>query len=321
MATTQSITYNRAPSKELQALLQPKRLLEPLLALNKRKHKDIELDVHFRPDDKIHVYCGLTKLLTVQRLKNGNVKAGAHLTYSEQPCAQALLRRWRANESGFGTALNTYLNGVEVESKYIQGEGAVQLRWSRVRDPWLPFDREAVLDYENMAYRDQSRKFSEVEYVRAELKNMAAAYGWETPSLKVGSKLDQLAVDSDGRLALIECKDASKGAAKMYYAPLQLLQYVWEWHTVLEGVRGQLQELIDVRMELRLPLELPPRSATRLTGGIRAAVCFGPDKRSAEVKSRARIVLDVVNRNLPPSVPVIETWAMDAGSSPRRLAF
>ena len=317
MATTQLITYNRAPSKELQALLQPKRLLAPLLALNRRKHKDIELDVHFRPDDKIHVYCGLTKLLTVQRLKNGNVKAGAHLTYSEQPCAQALLRRWGANESGFGNALNTYLNSVDVKSRYIQGEGAVQLRWSRVRDPWLPFDREAVLGYENMALQNQSREFSEVECVRAELENMNAGCRWGKLSPQDGVELDQLAVDSDGRLALIECKDASKGAAKMYYAPLQLLQYVWEWHTVLEGVRGQLQELIDVRMELGLT----PRSAARLTGGIRAAVCFGPDKRSADVKSRARIVLDVVNRNLPPSVPVIEIWAMDAGNSPRQLDF
>ncbi len=315
MATTQSITYNRAPSKELQALLQPKRLLEPLLALNKRKHKDIELDVHFRPDDEIHVYCGLTKLLTVQRLKNGNVKAGAHLTYSEQPCARALLRRWSANESGFGNALNTYLNSVKVKSRYIQGEGAVQLRWSRVMYPWLSFDREAVLRYENTALPNQSREFSEVECVRAELENMKAGSRWGKLSPQDGVELDQLAVDSDGRLALIECKEAS--AAKVYYAPLQLLQYVWEWHNALEEVREKLQELIDVRMELGLP----PRSAARLTGGIRAAVCFGPDKRSAKVKNRTRIVLDVVNRNLPPGVPDIEIWAMDAGNSPEQLAF
>ena len=73
-----------------------------------------------------------------------------------------------------------------------------------------------------------------------------------------------------------------------------------------------MQELIDARVELGLT----PRPVPRLTGGVRAAVCFGRDDRSAAVKDRYDRVLEVVNRHLPPGVPDIETWDFADRPSP-----
>ena len=125
---------------------------------------------------------------------------------------------------------------------------------------------------------------------------------WAKPS-KGGKELDQLAVDPAGRLVLIELKDGSK-RSEVYYAPFQLLQYVWEWHAALGAVWSDLQKLIGARVALGLA----PQDAPRLNGGIRAVVGFGRDTRSDEVKRRYRKVLDVANEHLPPGVGPIETW-------------
>ena len=54
------------------------------------------------------------------------------------------------------------------------------------------------------------------------------------------------------------------------------------------------------------PVGLPP-----LEGGIRAAIGFGADLRSAEVRRRYALTLDVVNRYLPDSFAPMETWAIN----------
>ena len=82
------------------------------------------------------------------------------------------------------------------------------------------------------------------------------------------------------------------------------MEYVWEWHAGLETVRGDLQELIDARVAVGLT---PPGRAV-LMGGIRAAVGFGADLRTPEVKRRYNIALDIANAHLPPGVAGIETW-------------
>ena len=86
--------------------------------------------------------------------------------------------------------------------------------------------------------------------------------------------------------------------------PFQLLQYAWEWHGALEEVRADLQELIDAR----LSVGLTPAGIARLTGGLRAVVGFGTDNRTDEVRRRYGMVLDIVNRYLPPRVAPLETW-------------
>ena len=122
-----------------------------------------------------------------------------------------------------------------------------------------------------------------------------------------GREVDQLAVDLEGRLVIAELKDASAGSASVFYTPIQLLHYLWEWHNALEPVRSGLQALIDARLELGLA----PHQIPRLTGGIRAAICFRHDNRKDQVRVRYDKVLSVVNRYLPPYVSDIETWAFE----------
>ena len=56
-------------------------------------------------------------------------------------------------------------------------------------------------------------------------------------------EVDQLAVDSEGRLVLAEIKDTPASSSSVRYTPFQLLHYVWECPTALESVRSQLKGL------------------------------------------------------------------------------
>ena len=108
---------------------------------------------------------------------------------------------------------------------------------------------------------------------------------------------------------LVELKDAEGGQPKeVYYSPFQLLQYVWEWHEALRNNAPQLLAQVQSLLDSRVALGLVGTPATRLTGDIRAAVCFGRDGRSDEVRQRYSLVLDVCNRHLPKGIGPIETW-------------
>ena len=305
-------SYRRAPSPELQKLLGEGGFLTSLPKLNGRKVCNLELDVHFRLGDEVQVYCGLTRMLRV-KFRSGTLDVTAHQTYTNQPCANGLFRRWRTDESGFSQAIEEYLNNVKVSARHTSKEGAVQTWWSQVTSPWTPFDREAVLAYKNERDRKQSREFSEVKNARDTLNKQAQSWA-NLPT--TGGELDQIAVDPEGRLVLIELKDTSSTPDKVYYAPFQLLQYVWEWYSALENMpelQGQLQALIDARVKYGLTSYQAPR----LAGGVRAAVGFGRDTRSVEVKRRYNKVLDVVNRHLPSGIDAIETW--EYTNAPRQI--
>ena len=314
---TPAITYPRAPSEELRKLIMPGGFLAPLIDLDRRKLEGTKLDVHFRIKDEIQVYCGLTRVLTVRRLRrpDGYLKVDADSKYTCQPGAKAtgLFSRWRTGDRRFSEAIEAYLDGVEVNPSFTKGEGAVQSQWSRVTGPWIPFDREAVLNYESTEHREETKEFPEVEAAFESIQAEARHGRWK--ELKLGArKADQLAVDPDGRLVLIELKDAKADDERVYYVPFQLLQYVWEWHGALEAVRDDLRELIDARVTVGLT----PADVPALTCGIRAAVCFGTDNRSREVKRRYGKVLEIAKCHLPPDVAPIETWE-HADSGPRAV--
>lgn len=306
MMMTPRVRYNRAPSEALAALLNPGGFLAPLIELNQREVNRTKLDVHFRLDDEIHVYCGLTRILTARRLKrpDGNVSVKAYDTYTKQLCSEGLFCRWIEGEHNFSDKIDIYLESVKVNSRFTRGEGAVQAQWSQITEPWVPFDREAELEYESTKHREQAKKIPQVDSAFDLIKHEAQRRSWKAPEMGA-RKIDQLAVDPSGQLTLIELKNAGAGGKdKVYYAPFQILQYVWEWHGALEAVRVGLQDLIDARIELGLTSPDVPR----LTGGIRAVVGFGPDIRSIRVVRRYNTVLDIVNRHLPPGVSPIETW-------------
>ncbi len=289
--------YDRAPSPEYLKHLRLAGILEPLLSLDKERTGELGLDLHFRRNDEIHVYCGMTRILIAKFLRSRGVRITAHRTYATQACARDLFRTWHVGESGFSRALSTYVHGVKVSARWTKAEGAIQMQWSRVSEPWVPIDREVVLEGQADALA-----FPRVRAALADLTAIAASNGWAAPA-PGATELDQLGVDSCGRLVLIELKDASKSTAGLYYAPFQLLQSIWEWHDAFDAVLDGVQALISARIDAGLTRPVP-----RLSGDIRAVVGFGRDLRSPKVRRRQGVVLTVVNKHLPSGVSDIEIW-------------
>ena len=289
--------------------------MESLPSLNRRRVTGVELDVHLRVRDEVQVYCGLTRLLDIRRTGDGMVVISAHPAYRRQDCGRNLFGRWSPDRpEEFNQALDGYLDNVAVGRSNVAAEGAVQCLWSRVTAPWVCFDREAVLGYPSPGPRLDAEASGQLDSARKELRSLASREGWgDVP--QVGNKLDRLAVDREGHLVLLELKNAGAGPASVFYSPYQLLHYVWEWHSALETVRPQLQDLIDARVELGLT----PVGVPKLTGMVRPALGFGPDRRSAEVKRRYAEVLRVVNQYLPPEVSPIETWVIEDAAAPTQL--
>ena len=310
--TSRQPFYDRPPSAELRNLLLPGGFLEYLPALNRRRVAGVELDVHLRIHDEVQVYCGLTRLADIRRTGDGMVAVSAHPAYRRQDCGRNLFGRWNPDRpEEFNQALDGYLDNVAVGRSNVAAEGAVQCLWSRVTAPWVCFDREAVLGYPSPGPRLDAAASGQLDSARKELRSLASREGWgDVP--QVGNKLDRLAVDPEGRLVVLELKNAGAGPASVFYSPYQLLHYMWEWHSALESVRPQLQDLINARVELGLT----PPPVPRLTGGIRPAMGFGADRRSAEVKRRYAEVLRIVNQHLPPEVSPIETWIIEDGAAP-----
>ena len=208
VSTMPAPEFNRVPSVELLSLLSSGGFLEPLVGLTNHLVSGSKLDVHLRTNDEVQVYCGLSRVLSVRRNKGGTVRASAHSAYSEQNCAMALMRRWYTNEEvAFKQALETYVHGVGVTRRHREREGAIQTAWSSVRDPWVPFDREAVLKYGAAGRHTYLKTFKQMERARKELIGIARSKKWAMlPS--VGREVDQLAIDAEGRLVIAELKDA-----------------------------------------------------------------------------------------------------------------
>ena len=306
MSSPAVAAYCRAPSKELRHALStgPLRALQ---SLGEREVAGCHLDVHLRRKDEVHVYCGLTRPVVVHRKSNGDVRVTAAKSYAKQVCSQGFFGLWqqdRLDATEFELKLTKYLKRVIIAPRWVRREGSVQNAWSRIAEPWVRFDREAVLEYPSTSERDRSRCFDAVARARERVETLRVSQGWAKLPER-GGEVDQLAVDSDGRLVVIELKHAS--ASGVYYAPLQLLQYVWEWHDAFETTRNSVQELLDARVELRLT----PTDVARIGSRIRPIVGFGVDKPPKEAKQRYAKILTLVNQHLPPGADPVETWSLD----------
>ena len=310
--------YRRAPSNELLELLKLRGFLSPLLDLNEREVQGLCLDVHFRSDDKVAVYCGRANVLEVQlNHSRKSIEIRAVNTYSRQ--CQALFREWPIGDPGFGEALSAYINVLQVEPSFSEGEGRVQLNWSKETRCWTTFDREARLAYETReSHQNRYANCSEICDARKELDGVINADGKRWAKQNRNSKpdkLDLLAYDREGKLVLIEVKPALRN--NNYYAPFQLLYYIWEWHRALQDnslLLRELEALIERRVELRLST-----SFGSITDRIRPVVALGDEDSSKEVCRRYRKVLQVVNGHLPTKVLPVETWRYGNGKPERLL--
>ena len=312
-----SPSYDRAPSLALRQAL-AEGILAPVVNSSKRSVAGCYLDVHFRVDDAVHVYCGHANLMQIKLKKDRTITVEADPYFRDQACAKELFREWAEEETHFEEALDRYLEKVAVQDRQTRHEGLLQAQWSRVEnDPWTPFDRECVLVGmgDEIDSPEVDRAMEILENIR--VRSNRGSEPWAELKRPTGSELDQIAVDPDGNLVLIELKDAnSDGLASVFYSPLQLLGYVHQWRKALtrEPVRESLNDLIDARKNLGLT-----PNVSSLGGGIRAAICFGDDGRSDEVKRRFYEVLGVVNAHLPSGVKPIETWMLGSEVKPRSL--
>lgn len=303
--------YARAPSPPLLGLLAPGALLAPLL--KSRIVAGCALDVQFREDDTVTVYCGRTALVRAT-LVDGGVRVHADPSYMAQRCGQALFRDWRPDEPGFEAALETWLDGARIDDSFVTREGALQAAWATCTEPWSPIDREAVLGYEATAAQAQGRDFRDVKLARAEVASLQKIGRWSPlPEGTTPVKLDLLAVDGEGRLVLMELKDTSSTSAGVYYAPLQLLQYLYEWQAHLPEVRADLDRIVEARKACGLA----PRDLPLLSGVLRPVIGMGRDGRSVEVRGRFQQVLTIANRRRPRGTAPIEVWSLVHGKVTR----
>lgn len=310
-------SYPRAPSDRLRELLTGDGFLAPLAELSKRQVGGCQLDVHFRSGDEIDVYRGSARLINAKRLMNDGVKFDADRKYRRGGYEGHLFRKWGADEAGLEIALNEYMEHVSASGLRVVAEARVQDSWSRLTSPWISIDREVAFEGGiHGQIRPQVKKaFQVVADIACRLNRNGDT--WKTPTMPTGKQLDRLGVDEQGHLVLAELKHASStNYSSIFYAPLQLLAYIHEWHVALshEHIVQQLQKLISARTFLE-------RSAkfASLTGHIRPAICFGVDERSKEVKRRYYEVLGVANAHLPNNVRPIETWMIGGDGKPQSL--
>lgn len=114
---------------------------------------------------------------------------------------------------------------------------------------------------------------------------------------------------------LIELKYGRASPGKVYYAPLQLLQYAHEWRRAFAQVSADVEAV----REARVALGLSPAHTPRLNGEFRLVLGFGEDLPSPEVRTRVEQVRAIANRHLPEGAAPIEAWAMQSGK-PVRLS-
>lgn len=301
--------YHRAPSDGfLQAV--------PRAVLARRLVCGTPVDPHLREGDGLSLYVGGTAVLSMFR-SGARWNVVAHRSYATVGAGPRLFRQgkglgdyieaaWEGDDPTFVSTVDAYLAAVRVDPRWIENEGAVQAGWAAVVDPFAPLDREAQLGYPSRMRQAEGRAFDAVRAAREQV----VARGWAAlPAERVGAKLDRLALDGD-RLVLMELKDGA-AADGVYYAPLQILQYAWEWHEALPIVRDGLERLRRARVQLGLMQDVP------LGEGIRPIVAIGEQRPSTEVRARFNQVQMIVNDHLPPGCPPVEMWALDGGKAVR----
>ena len=316
--------FDRAPIDPLKKLCTDG-LLRPVMRLNGLAvGRKAALDVHFRGSE-IHVYCGHARVFRIRLLQQ---EREVEVEMGRADGQSATDRRAAdADPSDLEDALNRHLRSVNVDG-IVKGEGILQARWAGLGHgdeagrPWTTIDREVQLSYPDKDVRAKAEERIDlaVSPARRTINEIAnRPPRWRLPP-DTGGRLDQLAVDEDGNLVLVEIKDAGSGS-DLYYAPLQVLRYVHLWHVSLRRLAlwERVRALVDARRACLLTPNIPS-----LSGGIRAAVCFGsfgdkPSEPSEEVKRRFYEVMGVVNAHVPHGVPPIETWKYDEHGEPEPL--
>ena len=158
-------------------------------------------------------------------------------------------------------------------------------------------DREDVIGYASTAMEKEFRAFPAVKREREQASTVTILADKDS----VPAELDALAATPDGSLVLLELKHSQSSSAELTQAPLQLLQYIWEWHTALPTLLPQLGNLLAARSAAGL---IPAMES--LNGRLSAAIVIDDGSISKIVEQRLLSVLKVVNNYLPVGVEPIQ---------------
>jgi hypothetical protein len=288
------LRYARAPSANFLRELSAGGGLSFLVKSGKAA--GVQLDIHLREQDHLHVYCGLTRIIDV-RFAGDRVILTAHSTYRDQ--APDLFRTWDASEYPLlEAAIHAYYLRVAVSARFTTKEGGVVTALASAPSlPWIILDREAVIGYASTPMQKAFRAFPAVKRAREQASTVTILADKDS----VPAELDALAATPDGSLVLLELKHSQSSSAELTQAPLQLLQYIWEWHTALPTLLPQLGDLLAARRVVGL---IPAMES--LNGRLSAAIVIDDGSTSQIVEERLLSVLKIANDYLPGGVEPIQ---------------
>lgn len=285
------------------------------------------LDIHLREGNKLMYYRGTTRLLTVRitsRKGVFRVRASADKAYGRYPkCRReyaGLMKEWLADDApAMRSAFLAYLpKAISAAGKQYYGnkkEGYWQnqlcVRFGRnwqPGDPWLIIDRECVLGFDSTkekdAFYDKARRG--YQKIRDTLQKVPNSK-WGKPTGKAfGDELDMLALDTAGRLVVIELKHGANGSG-IYWGPLQSGFYHEAFSTALAKVEGDIKKLVQQKIGLGL---LPSKARTLLSG---SALAMGepvlaiakPNENSACWDRMGQVLQRAASEQLlPPSMTI-----------------
>lgn len=279
-----SVWYDRRVSDELREALAPGGALHRLVSFTRGRHlADLQLrKARTGSPSWVSVYGGLTKFLDVQHSPSLGFRVIADKRYMGADHTEKLMIQplaWSVWQPL--TQLTAQLPAIEeyltaqfknVADRYVR-EGAVQaMLCAHGGEHFRVVDREAVLNFHDTAERKK---------VYADLRGpltealVGAPIGdghWWNPPLG-GGELDVLALNSNGRLLLIEVK-GSRDLKGISWAALQVTFYAKLFRHWMEtvgetsaasSIEAMLQQRIDIGLEkpagrttLSTPLKILP---------------------------------------------------------------
>ena len=301
MTPPRTIWYDRRISNELKAELEPAGRLSRLVQFARGRHL---ADVQLRKSRDgsrswVSVYAGLTKILDVEnRRKEFRLRADSSyidrnqtgaagstpLPWNEWRSAKALMTQWPAIQAYLAAQFK------DVGNKFIN-EGAVQaMLCAHGGDTFRVIDREAVLNFASTNVREDVYRELRDPLVQA-LADSGGNAWWKPPS--PGGEVDLLAVDSEGRVLVIEVKPANS-LTGITWAPLQVAFYARLFRRWAEEARHDAVDILEAMLQQRVSLGLEERGGIPLKDPVEfvPVIAIEDPPRSHDALKRLGLVRD-----------------------------
>jgi len=316
-----TVRYERSLNKESEDLLKPKGDLNFLIDGYETwlPGDPNAFDIHLREKNKIMIYHGGTRLITITCSKNSAnkdkkfVKLSADKSYSKVGASyETLMTEWASDD--LVNKQKEYKNYLIEAAKIAQDkfynnrkEGWWSNRLSlyfgknwNVEKEWLIFDREAVLgfkksDEKGIFYEKMKEKYLGI---RSKFrKDDPKIWGKEDSRKSFGDELDFLAIGPEKELLCIELKHGSYTSG-IYWGPLQVSVYKDAFHEVASSISGDIKDIVKQKIDLGL---LPAEATKWLPDGkfkeVKAIVVIADFNKKSSSKDKIKKVQDeLINR-------------------------